>query len=198
MPSKTATAVCLPPTVHQPGNASVMSFDDLREALFEELDRQGGVITRACRELGVSFHAVHRERLRDPLFREELELRIAEARRNRAAEMMALADVHVRSHLERSIVPLLDDDGEPVLDDDLEPVMVSALALRAAVEARREYRTQLDGGDGTHISISNVAAARAEADAASGVRRPRLVVPEPQDVIDAEKVAEEPEGGDGR
>ncbi|MXQ07890.1 hypothetical protein GQ651_08530 [Alphaproteobacteria bacterium GH1-50] len=155
MPNR-ATAIMQPPKERQAGNASVMSFEDMREELFEELDRQGGVITRACRELGVSFHAVHRERIRDARFAAELAARIDDARRNRAMEMVDLADRHVRSHLERNLEPLIDDDGNLVLDDDFEPVMVSRLPLKGVIDARREYRQQLDGGEGTSIAIQNV------------------------------------------
>jgi hypothetical protein len=180
----------MPPTQHQHGNASVMSFSDLREALFEELDKQGGIITKACRALGVSFHSVHRERLRDPLFRQELELRIAEARRNHAAEMMALADTHVDNHLRHSLVPLLDAEGAPVLDDDFEPVLMSQLALKAVVDARREYRTQLEGSRDTLIHVNNVAAISAQTEAASNSMRPRLVVPDRLSVAEIKTISE--------
>lgn len=172
----TATAVMQPPKEQQPSNASIMSFAEMRESLFDALDANAGIITKACREIGVSFHAVHRERLRDPLFRDELALRIEEARNNHAAEMMALADRHVQSHLQQSLVPLTDEDGAFVLDDDFEPIMVSEISLKSAVEARREYRTQLQGGEGTNINVQNVAAAHAANDTDSApVKRPRLI-----------------------
>ena len=73
-------------------------------------------------------------------------------------------------------------------------MLVSRIALKSAVEARREYRTQLDGGEGARIQVNNVAqaAARSEATVAP-VRRPRLVSAADA-VEDAHLLTEETDG----
>lgn len=211
----TATAVGRPPRRPSPANPPTLEDEGMVDAFLRALDRRDGVYMLACSDVGISYHALHRQRIRDPRFAAEMQERIRHARQARAMRLQQLVDEHLEAHLGGTLEVVRDADGNPVyrrdprtgeleLDDDLEPVPVmrSPVSVKALTDLRREARGQVDGLDGpASTSVSVTASAAAATASPSLPRRPRLVRPAApsgsSDVEDAEVLpdgAEEPCG----
>jgi hypothetical protein len=195
MSSKSATAISMPPKEVQPKNLPILREEDRRQDLFDALENADGVLTRACRDMGISFMALHRERIRDVDFARQVDLAVHEIRIRRSEQILAEADRHINSHLVNGWEYDRDElTGEVLLDHDFNPKRRSLVPIKSVVDARREMRSGIDGPERTNLTVNSVSNTQVSMDAPS---RPRLVRPEPsvsEDILDAEIVTESPGG----
>ena len=177
MSSKSATAISMPPKEVQLKNLPILRDPSSRQDLFDALEKADGVLTRACRNMGISFMALHRERIRDGNFARQVDLAVHEIRIRRSEKILAEADLHIESHLEHGWEYIRDEvSGRILLDDDFNPKRRSQIPIKSAVEARREMRSDIDGPQRTNLTVNSSGITQVNVEAPS---RPKLVRPAP-------------------